>query len=327
METHLVRRRALPLPDVHSSLDRLIQLVALCDGEASMTGLPDVYAARLYRDFDAFVHLFDEVIRTMAPADAAALGAHVQARFLPLLQRTANGQRWYAKPRGYAGDFQTIARMYDDIAEGNDVVGTLLDRCFLAVPASRAVQNRRGLLADEIRADTMRLGGPLRVTSLACGPARELFDLVGALAHPPHATLVDIDADALAYCAAHRGRLPVAFAQANLVHVALGRSELALAAQDLIYSIGLFDYLGDAIVVKLLDFIHGALRPGGRVIAGNFHTRNATKAFMDHVLDWKLIHRSEADMRRLFAASKFGTCTRISYEPLRINMFCEGTRT
>lgn len=326
METHHVNVRRLPLPDVYSSLDRLIQLVELCDVEASLTGVPDVYAARLYRAFDGFVHVFDEVVRTMPQGEADALGAHVRARFLPLLQRSSNGHRWYSKPRGYAGDYLTIARMYDDIAEGSDLVGTLLDRCFLAVPAVRAVQNRRSLLADEIRADSMRLGGPLRVTSLACGPARELLDLTGALAHPLHATLVDMDADALAYCAAHRGRIEVAFAQANLVHVALGRSELALAAQDLVYSVGLIDYLGDAIVVKLLDFIHGTLRPGGRVILGNFHTRNATKAFMDHVLDWKLIHRTESDMRRLFGASRFGTCNRISYEPLRINMFCEGTR-
>lgn len=326
MHTPPASVRRLPLPDVYSSLDRLIQLVAMCDAAAASTGVPEPYAARLYRDFEGFVQLFDEVIRTMPRADAEALGAHVRTSFLPLMARSAAGTRWFTKPRGYAGDYLTIAKIYDDIAEGHDPVSVLLDRCFLALPAARAVQNRRRLVADEIRADQMRIGRALRVTSLACGPARELFDIFGAVAHPLHATLVDLDADALAYCAARRGRLEVAFAQANLIHVALGRSELALAAQDLIYAIGLIDYLGDGVVVRLLDYIHGALRPGGRVIVGNFHVRNPTKAFMDHVLDWKLIHRSEADMRRLFAASRFRTCTRISYEPLRINMFCEGQK-
>lgn len=326
MHTPPATARRLPLPDVYSSLDRLIQLVAMCDAEAASTGVPDIYATRLFRDFDGFVQQFDEVIRTMPQADADVLGAHVRTCFVPFVKRSPTGYRWCTKPRGYAGDYLTIAKIYDDIAEGHDPVSVLLDRCFLSVPAARAVQHRRSLLADEIRAEQMRVGRALRVTSLACGPARELFDVFAALEHPLHVTLVDLDADALAYCAARRGRFEVSFAQANLVHVALGRSELALAAQDLIYSIGLIDYLGDAMVVRLLDFIHGALRPGGRVIVGNFHTRNPTKAFMDHVLDWKLIHRSEADMRRLFAASRFRTCTRISYEPLRINMFCEGLK-
>src|SRR6185312_10108576 len=197
----------------------------------------------------------------------------------------------------------------------------------LAVPAARAVQNRRRVLADEIRADVMRIGGTTRIASLACGPARELFDLSGALPHSIVATLVDLDGDALAHCATHQLReAEILLVRANLIHVGLGREPLALRDQDLIYSIGLFDYLGDGMVVKLLNVIHGALRPGGRAIVGNFHTRNTTKALMDHVLDWRLVHRSEADMRRLFEASAFGRCTRISYEPLRINMFAEGVK-
>ena len=64
------------------------------------------------------------------------------------------------------------------------------------------------------------------------------------------------------------------------------------------------------------------LRPGGKVILGNFHPRNPTKAMMDHVLDWKLTHRDEADMNRLFEESAFGrACTEIQYEPGRVNLF------
>ena len=70
--------------------------------------------------------------------------------------------------------------------------------------------------------------------------------------------------------------------------------------------------------------IYGLLRPNGRVILGNFHTDNPCKALMDHVLDWKLIHRSEDDMDRLFRASAFGRgATRIFFEDQRINLFAE----
>jgi hypothetical protein len=45
---------------------------------------------------------------------------------------------------------------------------------------------------------------------------------------------------------------------------------------------------------------------------------------MEHVLEWKLIHRTEDDMHRLFAASKFGRpCTKIRFEAEKVNLFAE----
>ena len=330
-----------PLPAIDALLGQIIELVALCDREESRAGVPVLYSTRLHRDFDTFVHAFDAVIRTLQPDEADAVGAHVREMLLPLVRRAVNGDRWSRKPRGYAGDFLTIAKIYDDIAEGATIVDALVDRCLLNVPAARAVQNRRALLGDEIRAAIWRNGGGMtRVASLACGPARELFDLAPTIETPFVATLLDLDADALAYCAAQVWPLRFAeptiksgtamfaidLVEANLMHIALGRRPLEIAEQDLVYSSGLIDYLSDALVVKLLDYIHTTLGPGGRVIIGNFHPRNPTKAFMDYVLDWKLIHRNEDDMRRLFAASAFETCTRITYEAQQINLFAEGVK-
>jgi extracellular factor (EF) 3-hydroxypalmitic acid methyl ester biosynthesis protein len=79
-------------------------------------------------------------------------------------------------------------------------------------------------------------------------------------------------------------------------------------------------------VIRLLDAIHDRLRPGGRVIVGNIHPDNPSRAVMDHVLDWKLIHRSEDDMNRLFEASKSGRCDEIRFEAERINLFAIGSR-
>ena len=115
--------------------------------------------------------------------------------------------------------------------------------------------------------------------------------------------------------------------QANLVYLALGRQALDLPPQDLVYSIGLIDYFDDRFVVRFLDWIHARLRPGGRVILGNFHTGNPDKAMMDHVLDWRLIHRDEADMERLFAASRFGGCSRFRMEDAGVNLFAVAERS
>ena len=115
--------------------------------------------------------------------------------------------------------------------------------------------------------------------------------------------------------------------QANLVYLALGRQDLELPPQDMIYSIGLIDYFGDRFVVKLLDFIHQRLASGGRVVLGNFHPRNPTRMVMDHVLDWQLIHRDEEHMNRLFRASLFGCdCAEFIFEDAGVNLFAVGIK-
>jgi len=175
-----------------------------------------------------------------------------------------------------------------------------------------------------------RAGDCARVASLACGPAQEVFDVYATLADPAalRATLVDVDFEALAWVAARRDerrlRKSIALVSENLVYVATGRRQLDLLEQDLVYSVGLIDYFCDAVVVKLMSAVHAMLRSGGRAIFGNFHPKNRTKAVMDHVLDWKLVHRSEDDMHRLFEASAFARpCTRIVYEEQGINLFAE----
>src|SRR6185369_11594616 len=46
-----------------------------------------------------------------------------------------------------------------------------------------------------------------------------------------------------------------------------------------------------------------------------------------HLLDWKLIHRTEDDMNRLFQASKFGRpCDEIRFEAECVNLLAIGSR-
>ena len=281
-------------------------------------------------------HAFSILLETSEAALQAVpkLRGVLSAELLPHVLLSDNARRWHDKPCGYAGDFMSIELIYRDIESGRGSIGTLLDRCFLDLPAASAVKNRRSLLAREIARTVARvLDRPARVTSLAAGPARELLDYLSATEDPAplHANLVDIDKEALSFVAAEAHALgkihQLSLNQANLVHVIQGRRALEISDQDLIYSIGLVDYFEDPLVIKLLDWIYDHLRPGGRVFLGNFHPDNPNRGIMDHVLNWRLIHRDEKNMARLFSDSKFGKPpTRIVFEETGINLFAEGVR-
>jgi extracellular factor (EF) 3-hydroxypalmitic acid methyl ester biosynthesis protein len=298
---------------------------------------PGREVAALRAAFDEIVLVSGQVLQGEEhrdPASKDALGAALQRELLPYMLLARSPERAYSKPRGYAGDYLIIEWIYRAEAVGTGRVGPLIDRCFLDLPVAQAVRNRRALLATEIRRafETHRAeeSGEVRVTSMACGPARELFDVFERLdaSTSLKAWLIDIDAEAIEFVQRQRDiqgldkRMELHLA--NLVYLATGRQRLELPPQDLVYSIGLIDYFDDRFVVNLIDYAHDLLAPGGRLILGNFHPRNPYRALMECVLDWKLIHRTEEDMNRLYAASRFGrSCSRILFESEGLNMFAE----
>jgi extracellular factor (EF) 3-hydroxypalmitic acid methyl ester biosynthesis protein len=257
------------------------------------------------------------------------IGRYVFRETFPYMMLSRFIDRAYSKPRGYAGDFATIEMLYEDVATGDGRLGPFIDRWTREIAAARAVKNRRRLLAEEILRVASEWHGeqPVRVTSLAAGPARELFDVL-ALPNAPDlvATCVDIDHEALRFAAARAEHLGLAdrftFAQDNVVRLCKGRGHTALPPQAMIYSVGLTDYLNDEYVVDLINWAYANLLPGGTLVIGNVVPTNPDKAFMDHILEWVLIHRSEAELRSLISRSLFRAASlRLREEPAGVDLF------
>ncbi|MEQ8762764.1 MAG: cyclic nucleotide-binding domain-containing protein [Planctomycetota bacterium] len=299
--------------------------------------IPEGFKEQIRGGFRIFIEALHTTLGDESPLDQAHkdhLGSMVQREVLPYLLLTRTAERLYAKPRGYAGDFLTIDWMYDDQPGGTGRLGPFLDRCFMDEKAAEAVRNRRGLLCQAIRRHLdAHPDRTVHVTTMACGPAREVFDAFEQLDDKSRmqVNLLDIDSEAIAQVkgdVTKRGLDDqVQLFLANLVYLALGRTSIDVKDQDLVYSIGLIDYFNDDLVGKLMNYAHSILRPGGELILGNFHPKNPDKAFMDHVVDWRLIHRSEDDMNRLFASSAFGKpCTRIELEKAGVNLFAACTK-
>jgi extracellular factor (EF) 3-hydroxypalmitic acid methyl ester biosynthesis protein len=261
------------------------------------------------------------------------LAAYMFRETFPYFTLSRLMDRCYTKPRGYAGDYLTIEMIYNDKAGGDRRLGGYIDRWALDIPAARAVKNRRRVLVDIITATAAQdEDHPMQVTSVASGPARELFDVLRG--HPTRelrATCVDIDDDALAYTREIANHTGVAdrfrFVQANAVKLALGGASMQLPDQDLVYTVGLIDYLTDELVVALLDWIHDRLRPGGTALVGNLDVANPSKALLDHLLEWKMIHRTAQHLVALFAQSKFGAApVDVRAESTGVNLFALATR-
>lgn len=308
-------------------IDDFKALAAAVETRAASGGTVADGEAKLVRD------AFDGLALDLNPVGGKAVAGitdALHAGLLPFIQRSATGQRCLTKPRGYVGDYRTIAMIYGNSASGEPPLGPILDASLLNQVAMKAIRNRRGLTAAELTKLFRGSAKEFHVTSLGSGPASEIFDVFETADTKGRLLVncVDVDREALAHVATraqdHGLAAQVRTYQANLIHFATGRQELDLAPQDAIYSLYFADSLSDELAVTLINWMHDKLRPGGRVLMGAFDPRNPTRGLMDHVLDWRVVHRDEADLNRIFQASKFAKpCARVLQEAEGVCLLAE----
>lgn len=247
------------------------------------------------------------------------------------------------KPRGYAGDFEMIQMMYDRTAadDGNmSFIGSCIDETLLGSIPVRSVRKRckfiREMIWHRLKADETIAKIP-NIMSIGCGPCRELLEVMeqystttSSQSSSPVTRFfgLDIDQEALDHTEKKISQLPqdkiqnfeVVLHRTNVLRVVQSHAtDMSLRPQDaelleplrgdldIVYSLGLIDYFGDDEVVALLDWIYDLLRPdGGTAVIGNFSPNNPLRGWMDFVLDWRLMYRTEDELLNLCRRSKCG---------------------
>ena len=279
------------------------------------------------REFGAF-------IETTESADL--MWGYVFKEVFPYLMRSRFAERAYYKPKGYAGDFFMIELIYRQQPDGDGKLGKLIDHWALQQIPPRAVRGRRSLLRnllDQLCRERLNQSEPIRIMNLACGPSRELFDLVAECDYSEkiNALCIDIDPEALQYANQEVNRsdhkASVRFMNENVIKWAIGRVKHDFGPQDIIYSSGLCDYLDDRLTLALIKRCFDHLNPGGALIIGNFSRSNPDRLFMDHLLYWRLIYRDNRDLQTLFDRSPFGKNLEIIAEEEGVNLFAVARRT
>jgi hypothetical protein len=242
------------------------------------------------------------------------------------------------KPRGYAGDYEMLARIYEQRL-CDDPLGRLFDRYFQAQAAPQAVRNRMRMMADWI-VQAVRGRGPERPTKLAIvGSALglEVRDALRSLDEHQRrqltVTLLDMDPVALEFA---RARLEPLLPASQLVAVPTNVFRLAerprlakpLANADLVLCPGLFDYLDDSQATAMLRILWQRLAPGGRMTVFQFAPRNPTRAYMEWLGNWYLIYREADDLDRLAQAAAIpAKAVEVGAEPLGICLYLAASRS
>ncbi len=219
-------------------------------------------------------------------------------------------RRAYEKPLGYPGDYKVMDYVYEWGREGTTPYAQFVHR--LALEPMRCVQTRLEKQEQIILSEIDRSGGarPFRIANLACGTAQEIRNLLDrrAFKSPVDMTLIDQEKNTLAFAYERtypsvqqlKGLVTLKYWNASFKQL-LKPNELfaGLGEQDLIYSLGLFDYLKERRAKALVRDLYAHLTPGGLLVIANLKAGGVSKWTSEFMSDWSMIYRSTSDMIQL----------------------------
>ena len=272
-------------------------------------------------------------LKDVAEADLPVCVSFFREQLKDLIYQSPFAHRSIAKPLGYSGDFEMMNIIYRNEYVGDSLFGKCLHAYWLNHPEAKAVRNRSkylyGILLDRIRAGA---GAPLKIGSIACGPAREVQMIIES-SEEQELNLSDcefqlLDQDIKALKHAHEKlwdivKLTNSPVKLNFVNKAIKNvitRGLEETDFDLIYSAGLFDYFSDPVAQLGARALYNHLKPGGQLVIGNFDRTAPNQFGMRLALDWSLINRSRDDLKRLFG--DLGGDLSVEQEPEGVNLFC-----
>jgi extracellular factor (EF) 3-hydroxypalmitic acid methyl ester biosynthesis protein len=261
-----------------------------------------------------------------------------QTALHPLLLRAPFVYRTFAKPLGYAGDYEMVNQILADPRQGNSTYFQIINTLFLKAAVAQAHRNRIDILVDYLNkaADQARREGrQISLLNVACGPAIEIRRFIAEHPQPDllSFTLLDFSAPTLEYtkgkieevCAREGKKAHVEYVNES-VHELLKRSSkkavsLEQKTFDFVYCAGLFDYLSDKVCARLLQYFVSRTRAGGSVLVTNVHANNPQKVLMEHLLEWHLIYRDEQQLESVLPTPR--TNSRVYTDDTGTNVFAD----
>ena len=246
-----------------------------------------------------------EMVRRRQPAAWMQFLPAVRAmRGFATFQEDPFTRHAYTRPRGYPGDAGLLDYIYrrDALVDRRvSDAGQAVFRAMRAAAAPTAVRNRQAIVARAVDAAALDRGRPLRVASLGCGHLAEA-EMMTSLQAGAIDTFWAIDQDP-ASIAEVRRRFPhpaVTGVRGSVKEFLRGRAR-EVGAVDVFYAAGLFDYLHERAARCLVRRMFERLRPGGLLLIANFLCDVPDRGYMEAVMDWWLLYRTEEEVSALDA--------------------------
>ncbi|MFT3925802.1 MAG: hypothetical protein QM778_24885 [Myxococcales bacterium] len=276
----------------------------------------------------------------VSPAEHRAMKEYSIRQLNDLLMQASWLRRARDKPLGYPGDFELMNGIYGIGAfgsfAGNTLFAKTLNLFLVNTPAARAVAERKNVVAarlSKLLDECKPSGRPIRVLSLAAGPAQETYELLSTREHfptPVEIVLFDQDKRALSFAYGRFKQLPaVKYGQVRIVYLhdtikRLLRDPRLFASFgefDMIFSCGLFDYLPQATATTLTTNLYANLASGGSLYVGNQTIKTTSRWLIEFLADWYLIYREHSEMLAFASAGVPTADISILEEPTGINPF------
>ncbi len=289
---------------------------------------------------DHFFEQFESITPQITPEMLPVHRAYLQLQLHPLVLCSPFAYRTYAKPLGYAGDYEMVNMMTRNPFEGGTVFAKLVNMWFLEQAPAQAHRNRvvqlERVLAEEVGRCASE-GRIARVLNLGCGPAVEIQRFLAGVEWSSRARfeLLDFDDETLAYArrvlegakAGHGRSTELVFSKVpvtQLLKQAARTVERPPGQQyDLIYCAGLFDYLTDCLCQKLMTILYSWLAPGGLLLVTNVDPSNPLRHGMEQLLEWHLIYRNPTNLRAIRPLQVKEEDAQIRAEMTGVNVFLE----
>jgi CRP-like cAMP-binding protein len=268
------------------------------------------------------------------PQTAKAIGIYVLRETFAFFMLSSAINFLFRKAHNYASESYLLEILHQP-PQGDRKLGIYIDRWFRSIRAVLSLKNRSEILRETISeiARGWIFNNPMPITNLASGSTAEILELfIDEQPYNIHATCIDMNNKKLAYAANLAQQMGLmehlTFIQDSIILLSQGRSRLNLPPQQVVYSGNICNYLQDKEVIAVLNWIYDHLLPSGTIVLGNFASSNPDRAFMEQILEWQLYHRSEEDLRNLFAKSKFASLPiEIQYEEYGVQLFAVCTKT
>jgi len=219
------------------------------------------------------------------------------------------------KPGGYPGDYELLEFIYNRVPT-SEHLGYCADRTFLADGYALAVNARKdhmkGMLKKHLKSRE-NIDNPFEIINIACGASRDLRELFKEESFHFKSeiifTLIDKSAEALNFSrekltGIHKN-VRFDFLQHSVYDYLKEPDTYSkmLKNKDIVYSIGLADYIPEEPLKAQTKFFFDILKPGGLLIIAHKDSKNYHPVTPDWWADWRFHLRNEDEVVNIIKTS------------------------